>query len=143
MNKKAYQRWTALALAVVAAISTSAWADDATLVFRGTAQAAPGGKIFRFVLTAPSGRPVYYITDKDTGIALHEAQEQKGADKWHNVGKPWCASPTYPMLRPGKSAEITASAPETNRPWRIGIKLYDKKPAGDVKFTEVWSSPVK
>ena len=142
MSIKAIHRCLTLLLAGVAAISDSAFAEEAKLVLLSTAQAGQGGKEFRFELTAPTDRPVYYITDKDTGLALHEAQEQKG-NKWLDVGKPWCANPAYPMLRPGKSTRIAVTAPETNRPWRIGIKLYDKKPAPEVKFTKVWSPPVK
>lgn len=142
MNRSAFHRCLILTLAGVTALSAFACAHDAKLVLRTTARSMQGEKVYLFTLTAPSDRPVYYIADKDTGLVLHAAEEQKGA-RWLEVGNPWCANPSYPKLEPGKSAEITVTAPETKRPWRIGIKLYEKKPAPDVKFTEVWSPPVR
>ncbi len=142
MHRSAFHLCLILTLAGVSALSASACAHDAKLVLHKTARSTQGEKVYLFTLTAPSDRPVYYIADKDTGIVLHAAEEKKG-DRWVPVGNPWCAHPTYPKLEPGKSAEISVSAPETKRPWRIGIKLYEKKPAPDVKFTEVWSTTVK
>lgn len=142
MNRSAFHRCLILTLAGVTALSAFACAHDAKLVLRTTARSMQGENVYRFTLTAPSDRPVYYIADKDTGIVLHAAEEKKGAH-WVPVGNPWCAHPTYPKLEPGKSAEITVTAPETKRPWRIGIKLYEKKPAQGVRFTEVWSTAVK
>lgn len=142
MKKSAFGRCLALSLAGVIAISASVFAGEAKLVPQGTAKSKQGEKVYRFALTASDDRPVFYIADKDTGIVLHVAEEQRGT-KWAAVGKPWCASPSYPMLPRGKTTEITVTAPETSRPWRIGIKLYDRKPARDVKFTEVWSPAVK
>ena len=142
MSRSAFRRSLILVLAGVAALSASACAGDGRLVLHNIARSTAGERVYRFTLTAPDDRPVYYIADKDTGLVLHEAEEKKGT-RWIPVGNPWCAHPTYPKLEPGKSTEITVTAPETNRPWRIGIKLYDKKPARDVKFTEVWSPAVK
>lgn len=142
MRMNASQRCLALSLVGMAVMSASAWGDDAKLILQATSQSKQGEKMYTFALTAPSDRPVYYIADKDTGIVLHDAEEQKGT-KWNAIGTPWCANPIYPKLGPGKTAEIAVTAPATKRPWRIGIKLYDQKPAANVKFTEVWSTPVK
>ena len=101
-----------------------------------------GEKIARFEITAPADRAVFYIVDADTGIVIHDAEVKKRGS-WAKLGGAWCAKPEYPRLAPGRSREIRVAVPETKLPWRIGIRLYDGKPAANVRSTQVWSTAVE
>ncbi len=142
MTKSSFCAGAAILLVLVGMLAPAVSAEEAKLAYRCAETDEHGARVFHFELTAPSDRTVFYIVDKETEIVLHQAEtKQNGA--WKKIGSPWCARPEYRQLLSGKSTKFQVTAPETRQPWRISLTLYDRKPAPEVRTTEVRSDAVR